>query len=55
MKYHNHEIIKTKAENDCRTEYEYNIYINQKYINTAYSLNNAKEYIDSNYDNSYLC
>lgn len=29
MKYHNHEIIKTKAENDCRTEYEYNIYINQ--------------------------
>lgn len=55
MKYHEHEIIKTKSDNDCAMKYKYDILKNKKYINTAYSLQNAKEYIDSNYDNSYLC
>ena len=55
MKYHEHKIIKKKASCDCAVKYIYDIFKNQKYISTTYSLNNAKEYIDSNYDNSYLC
>ena len=55
MKYHKHLIIKVKANEDCIFKYQYDIYKNKNYINTTYSLNNAKEYIDTNYDKNYLC
>ena len=55
MKYHEHEIIKSKCEDDCVVKYKYDILKDKKYINSAYSLGNAKEYIDSKYDKAYLC
>jgi hypothetical protein len=58
MKYHKH-IIKKVYEDlgewDDRLNYIYEIY-NEKgeYINNALTLDSAKEYIDSDYDESYL-
>ena len=57
MKYHNHIIKKEKTdlgEMDSRLNYTYKIFKNEKYIATALTLNSAKEFIDSNYNQIYL-
>lgn len=57
MKYHGHEIIKKPTdlgEDNPRLNYTYEILKAGKRINVALSLSSAKEYIDSNYDASYL-
>lgn len=58
MKYHNHYIIKTKADlgnDNDRKNYVYRIYDSKHVlINEALTLSTAKEYIDSGYDNNYL-
>ena len=59
MKYHNHIIEKKKViEYDLgrkRKHNEYHIFKDNDYIQTTYSLNNAKEYIDSGYNDRILC
>lgn len=57
MKYHNHEIKKVPTdlgEEDCRKNYTYEIYKDGEYINTALTLSTAKDYIDSDYNETYL-
>lgn len=57
MKYHGHEIKKIHTdlgEEDARLNYTYEIYKDEKLINTALTLSTAKEYIDSGYDERYL-
>ena len=59
MKYRKHTIVKTYedlgGEDDKRLNYVYNIYdANGKWLNVALSLDSAKEYIDSGYDQNYL-
>lgn len=60
MKYHNY-IIK-KVKDDLGEEYDeslncvYDIYSKDgKYINECLTLSNAKEHIDSGFDNNVLC
>jgi hypothetical protein len=57
MKYHNHEIKKVPTdlgeENPC-LNFTYEIYKGGEYINTALTLSTAKEYIDSEYNDTYL-
>jgi hypothetical protein len=58
MKYHKHTIKKVYedlGEMDDRLNYIYEIY-NEKgeHINDALTLDSAKEYIDSDYDDNYL-
>lgn len=58
MKYHGHEILKVPTdlgEEDPRLNYTYEIYENCIYIQTALTLSNAKEFIDSGYDTNVLC
>ena len=57
MKYHGHEIKKTftdLGEEDKKLNYTYEIYKDGEYINTALTLSTAKEYIDSDYNETYL-
>lgn len=58
MKYHKHEIKKNK-DSEVYGGYFYYIYRDNKYIACAFSLNNAKEFIDTfdgkKYDYSILC
>lgn len=57
MKYHNHEIRKVATdlgEEDPKLNYTYEIYKDGEYINTALTLSTAKQYIDSEYDETYL-
>ena len=57
MKYHNHEIRKVPTdlgEEDSRKNYTYEIYKDSEYINTALTLSTAKDYIDSEYNDTYL-
>ena len=57
MKYHGH-IIKKVYEDLGYTEkkmnYVYEIYKDGNYINVAWSLGSAKDFIDSGYDQTYL-
>lgn len=57
MKYHNHIIKKVYTdlgEDNPRFNYTYEIYKDNKYLNTALSLSSAKEYIDTDYNEIYL-
>lgn len=57
MKYHKHEIIKVPTdlgEDDPKLNYTYKIYKDGEYIQTALTLSTAKDYIDNNYNESYL-
>lgn len=59
MKYHGHEIIKVKEDmgysgDDDFLNYVYKIYKDGEYMGEAWSLNTAKEYIDTGYDTNYL-
>ena len=57
MKYHGHEIKRVKmdlGENDERKNCIYEIYKNGEFIQNALSINSAKDYIDSNYNENYL-
>ena len=59
MKYHGHE-IKPKVEDlgysgeDKNLNKVYEIYKDGEYINVAWSISTAKDYIDSGYDQRYL-
>ena len=58
MKYHGHEIRKVYqdlgyTEKEMNATYE--IYKDGEYIQVCWTLNNAKEYIDTDYDDSVLC
>ena len=57
MKYHKHEIRKVPTdlgEENPRLNYTYEIYKDGTYINTALTLQTAKTYIDSGYNDTYL-
>jgi hypothetical protein len=57
MKYHKHEIKKVPTdlgEENKRDNFTYEIYKDGAYINTALTLSTAKEYIDSDYNDTYL-
>lgn len=57
MKYHKCEIKKVATdlgENEARLNFTYEIYKDNKYLNTALTLSTAKEYIDSDFDDNYL-
>lgn len=58
MKYHGH-ILKKIKDNDVIGGQYFEIYKNDKYITSAWTLNNAKEFIDSfdgkNYKWNILC
>jgi hypothetical protein len=60
MKYHGHEIKVVIQDlgysgDESWMNKTYEIYKDNEYINVAWSLNNAKEFIDSDYDIRYLC
>ena len=58
MKYHGCEIKKVKddlGENTERLNCSYEIYKDGKKIQTALTLSNAKEFIDSGFDINVLC
>lgn len=46
MKYHNH-IIKKVIDNDVDSGRYYDIYKDNKFITSAWSIQNAKEFIDT--------
>lgn len=57
MKYHKHEIVKVPTdlgEENPKLNYTYEIYKEGAYINTALTLSTAKDYIDSDYNDTYL-
>ena len=57
MKYHNHEIKKVPTdlgEENPRLNYTYEIYKDGEYISTALTLSTAKDYIDNDYNETYL-
>lgn len=57
MKYHGHviKIVPTDlGEENPRDNRTYEIYKDGKKINTALTLNTAKDYIDSGYNETYL-
>ncbi len=57
MKYHKHEIIKVPTdlgEENPKDNYTYEIYKDGEYINVALTLSTAKDYIDSDYNDTYL-
>ncbi len=58
MKYHKHTIVKVYedlGEWDDRLNYVYEIYNDKgEHLNTALTLDSAKDYIDSDYDDNYL-
>ena len=57
MKYHGHEIRKKLEDlgySEKSMNYVYEIWKDGKYINVAWSLGTAKDYIDSGYDQRYL-
>lgn len=57
MKYHKHEIRKTPTdlgEYDERKNYTYEIYKDGNYIQTALTIETAKTYIDTDYNETYL-
>lgn len=59
MKYHGHEIKVVKEDLGYHGEEDnynktYQIYKDGEYIQTAWSLGTAKEYIDSGYNEIYL-
>ena len=58
MKYHGHEIKKVPmdlGEENPKDNKAYEIYKDGKYIEVAWTLSNAKEFIDTGYDRTYLC
>lgn len=57
MKYHKHKIIKAPedlGEEREQDNYVYKIFKDGKLIQIALTLSTAKDYIDSNYDETYL-
>lgn len=58
MKYHNHIIKKVNedlGEENKKLNFIYKIYDkNNKYIDTALTIDSAKDYIDSGYNKNYL-
>lgn len=57
MKYHKHEIKKVPTdlgEEQASKNFTYEIYKDGEYINTALTLDTAKCYIDSDYNDTYL-
>lgn len=57
MKYHKHIIKVCKedlGEENPKDNKVYEIYKDEKYINTALTINSAKDYIDNGYDENYL-
>lgn len=58
MKYHNH-IIKKVIDNDVDSGRYYDIYKNNNFVTSAWSIQNAKEFIDTfdngNYNWNVLC
>ena len=58
MKYHGHIIQKVfmdLGEEKPNDNKAYEIYKDGQFVEIAWTLNNAKEFIDSNYDRRYLC
>ena len=58
MKYHKHEIRKIHedlGESDPKDNCVYEIYKDGEYIEVCLTLNNAKEFIDTDYDRNVLC
>lgn len=58
MKYHKHIIKKVYVplgEENARKNCYFEIYFKGQYINSALTLSNAKEFIDTNYDLNVLC
>lgn len=57
MKYHGHEIIRIPmdlGEEEASKNCVYEIRKDGEYIQTALTLSTAKEYIDHDYDETYL-
>ena len=57
MKYHGHEIKKVPTdlgEDDPKLNFTYEIYKDGEYVEVALTLNSAKNYIDSGYDDNFL-
>lgn len=54
MKYHGCELIKV-IDKEIEGGKYYKIYKNGKYITDAWTLSNAKEFIDSGFNINYLC
>ncbi len=58
MKYHGHEIKKVPmdlGEDSAKDNVVYEIYKDGEYIETTWTMSNAKEFIDTGYDRRILC